>query len=428
MDYGNYPYDYPDDYYPDDYPYPKITWYNDTHINVTFNSTYWNIMEDPFNDTLPTGCVEHDIRNLTRELPGYFVFFKTFLPIICISGIIGIILTVIVLSRKNMSTSTNAYLTVLAVADLGFLTMLSTTKLIDIASLTKEQYYVYMIYQEYANIFLHTFLLASVWFTVMLAIERYIAICFPLRAISICTTRRARIIIFFIFLISFLCRVPNFFEITIEKSQVSSCQGAKSVYHIAITSLRQDENYKRIYTWIVDCVLCAVLPFQALLYFNVRLIMEIHKSTKYLRYHIGVDSNMQTMVSSEQLKITMMLVGIIIVFFVCQAPFVVAVAYRNLYPMEGRLETDTIVINVTIILLALKSAFNFIIYCWFSEKFWNTFKRVFCRGNCFSKHKLQIKNHTNTVHSADQNGTNSVRKPSYLTKDTVCWDTYWHCD
>ncbi|KAK3102211.1 hypothetical protein FSP39_009628 [Pinctada imbricata] len=406
-------------YYYDEEGEPNITFYNETHVLMTDVDGSSCLLYLPPEEE-DYGCRVYDIRqNVTGEnIPGH-QFFNAFLPIICISGIIGIILTVIVLSRKNMATSTNAYLTFLAIADLGFLTFLST-KLFDVSKLTWSQYYMYIIYSEYAGIFVHTFMLASVWLTVMLAIERYIAICFPLRAISICTTRRARIIICFIFVASFLCRVPIFFEFRVAESLSSMCDDAKTVYHLEHTDLGLDSNYKIIYTWVVDCSLCAVLPFLLLLYFNIRLIMEIHKSTKYLRYHLGVDSNMQTMVSSEQIKITMMLVGIIIAFFVCQAPYVVAVAYRNLYPEAIQAVSTNIIVIVTIILSALKSAFNFIIYCWFSEKFWNTFKRVFCHRNCLSKHKLQIKNHTNTVHSADQNGGNSIRKPSYLTKDTVC--------
>ncbi len=33
------------------------------------------------------------------------------------------------------------------------------------------------IYVTYATIFMHMFLMASIWLTVMLAVERYIAIC-----------------------------------------------------------------------------------------------------------------------------------------------------------------------------------------------------------------------------------------------------------
>ena len=342
------------------------------------------------------------------------ILLHAFLPILCIGGIVGIILTVIVLSRKSMCTSTNTYLISLAVADLGFLSLLGCSSLE--RHLPKSSKYVFHVFYEYAQIFLHTFLLSSVWLTVMLAVERYIAICHPLKAISICTVKRSRIIIVLIFVCSFYCRIPNFFEMKI----VTYYDCGEPTPAITLTALGQNITYKTVYSWIVDCIICALVPFLFLVYLNVRLVLEIRKSTRYLRYHIGINSNMQNIVSHEQLKITVMLVSVIIVFFVCQAPYVIYTAYVNLnqYFFVNNHETFDILRCVTLFLLALKSAFNFILYCWFSEKFWNTFKRVFCLRYCAMKHPSRRKNHT--VHSADNNATSSARKTSYLTKDTIC--------
>ncbi|OWF38453.1 FMRFamide receptor-like [Mizuhopecten yessoensis] len=393
-------------------------------FNLTFNNSYFYDVYWQYDyDELP--CMfSPDYKNGTtssmlRSSPSYNLLFKVLLPIICVSGIVGIILTVMVLSRKNMCTSTNCYLTSLSIADLGFLVILST-KFLEYR-ITGYPFHVFDIYFTYAQIFLHTFLLASVWLTVMLAIERYIAICHPLRAISICTVRRARIIIVVIFVFSFYCRVPNFFEQEIKT--VTPCPGYPEFRHMVLTKLGQNLTYKISYAWVVDCIICAILPFIALLFLNIRLIIEIRKSTKYLRYHLGTDSNMQNAVSNEQLKITMMLISIIFVFFVCQAPYVITMAYRNIHQYTSRTIlrslTMEIVADATIFMLALKSAINFILYCWFSEKFWNTFKRAFFIRYCLRLYKTRRHN-GHTVHSADQTGSHSARKASCMTKDTIC--------
>ncbi|XP_060070328.1 sex peptide receptor-related protein 2-like [Ylistrum balloti] len=396
----------------------------DALVNGTFNWTsndsyfFWYDYDD-----LP--CMyASDYKNdststMLGSRPSYNLLFKVLLPIICVSGIVGIILTVMVLSRKNMCTSTNCYLTSLSIADLGFLVILST-KFLEYR-IVGYQFHVFDIYFTYAQIFLHTFLLASVWLTVMLAIERYIAICHPLRAISICTVRRARIIIVVIFVFSFYCRIPNFFEHEIRT--VTPCPGSPEFRHIVLTKLGQNITYKISYAWLVDCIICAILPFIALLFLNIRLIIEIRKSTRYLRYHLGTDSSMQNAVSSEQLKITMMLISIIFVFFICQAPYVITIAYRNIHQYTSRTIlrslTMEIVADATIFMLALKSAINFILYCWFSEKFWNTFKRSFCIRYCLRRYNRRRHN-GHTVHSADQMGSQSARKASCMTKDTIC--------
>ncbi|XP_069142749.1 sex peptide receptor-related protein 2-like isoform X4 [Argopecten irradians] len=394
-------------------------------LNLTMNNSfyydeYWQYDYDELPCMYAPDPKNESSASMLENRPSYNLLFKILLPIICISGIVGIILTVLVLSRKNMCTSTNCYLISLSIADLGFLVILST-KFLEYRIEGYYQFHVFDIYFTYAQIFLHTFLLASVWLTVMLAIERYIAICHPLRAISICTVRRARIIIVVIFVFSFYCRVPNFFEQEIKT--VTPCPGAPEFRHMVLTQLGQNLTYKISYAWVVDCIICAILPFIALLFLNIRLIIEIRKSTKYLRYHLGTDSNMQNAVSSEQLKITMMLISIIFVFFVCQSPYVITMAYRNIHKYTsptilGSL-TMKIVADATILMLALKSAINFILYCWFSEKFWNTFKRTFCIRYCLKRYNTRRQN-GHTVHSADQVGSNSARKTSCMTKDTIC--------
>ncbi|XP_063447601.1 sex peptide receptor-related protein 2-like [Mytilus trossulus] len=387
-------------------------------INSTHEFYYYTIYEyESYNHYDPCGNGSEE-QNYVHRHSGMEIFINIFLPILCVSGIVGIILTVIVLSRKNMCTSTNTYLMSLAVADLGFLCLVGCRSLD--RHLSGKALYSFYAFYEYAQIFIHTFLLSSVWLTVMLAVERYIAICHPLKAISICTVKRSRIIILLIFVVSFYCRVPNFFELKLETFYLCG----EPVRQVVLTPLALNTTYKIIYAWIIDCAICAIIPFLFLVYLNIRLVLEIRKSTKYLRYHIGINSNMQNIVAHEQLKITMMLVSVIVAFFICQAPYVIYIAYVNIHKFSfdnfsnDKRKTFEIIMCITLFLLAVKSAFNFILYCWFSEKFWNTFKRVFCVRYCTMKHSTKRKNHT--VHSADNNATSSVRKTSYLTKDTIC--------
>lgn len=385
--------------------------------NVHINSTHYYVYEYydyELGDAYTHPCNTTEMDQIVHR-DGTELFFEVILPILCISGIIGIILTVIVLSRKNMCTSTNTYLMSLAVADWGFLCLLSCRSLEK--HLTGNALAMFGVFFEYAQIFINVFLLSSVWLTVMLAVERYIAICHPLRAISICTVKRSRIIIAIIFSVSFYFRVPNFFEMKVE--YFDWC--GEKLAHVTDTPLGANTTYKIAYAWIVDCVVCAIIPFTLLVFLNSRLVLEIRKSTRYLRYHIGMNSNMQNIISHEQLKITMMLVSVVVAFFVCQGPFVVYGAYVNINRFKLLKINESrfnIIRCVSLFLLVIKSAFNFILYCWFSEKFWNTFKRVFCIRYCTMKHVSKRKNHT--VHSADNNGTSSIRKTSYLTKDTIC--------
>ncbi|GFN84352.1 FMRFamide receptor [Plakobranchus ocellatus] len=145
-------------------------------------------------------------------------FIKSVLePIICLCGILGILLTMLVLSRKTMCTSTNCYLTALAVGDLLFLLILATRMLVD--RLGDCHFHVSderTIFLVYSIIFMDMFQYLTVGVTVMLAVERYIAICHPMKAMTVCTVKRARIIICILALVAFILRSPKFLDIKIS--------------------------------------------------------------------------------------------------------------------------------------------------------------------------------------------------------------------
>ena len=304
------------------------------------------------------------------------IIYRVCLPIICTCGIIGIILTLIVLSRKNMCTSTNCYLMALASADLLFLILFSSHQL-DRFCNTEMAQNVFQIYMTYTSIFLNVFLIASIWLTVMLAIERYIAICQPFLATKLCTPKKARLFIVIIYIVSFACRMPNFWEhkIMFVKSLCSNT----TIPIIFFT----DYSWKNeIYPWFVDGAICSIIPFLLLLVLNVRLIWEVKKSSKYIKQNLMIRTNATSIVRKEELQITIMLISVVIVFFVCQAPYVVYTAMTSIDPAVIANSNFQIFHNITLLLLTLKSAVNFILYCWFSEKFWATLKRIFCVEQC----------------------------------------------
>ena len=143
------------------------------------------------------------------------VILRIILPAICAFGILGLVLTVLVLSRKTMRTSTNCYLMAFSLADLVFLILFASV-LLDAHFVTSDVNapppIAVVVYRTYAAILMHILLMTSVWLTVMLAVERHVAICRPFLAAKICTVARARVIIGAVLGIAVACRLPNFLE------------------------------------------------------------------------------------------------------------------------------------------------------------------------------------------------------------------------
>ncbi|XP_012938146.2 FMRFamide receptor-like [Aplysia californica] len=278
----------------------------------------------------------------------------------------------------------------------------------------------------YSLILMDTFQYLTVGVTVMLAVERYIAICHPMRAMTMCTVRRARTIICILTIIAFTLRAPKFFELDIGYVHISTGEAIFMVTRVYL----YDEF---LYTCIVTAGLLTILPLLSLMILNIRIIYEIRHSARYLRNFLGADLQVRSVVSSEELKITMMLISVVIAFFICHAPYMVftlimAFAEFNTEknPELTNSEFTKYFKYVCTSLLILKASCNFILYCWFSEKFWATYKRIFCPMLCVSQqrsarrypHSSNNNNHRSMWQQSST--TNFHRSSYYVTRETTC--------
>ena len=161
---------------------------NSTIINIIKNSSVTvNSSNETSNDTGVITFSNYDTDDMPVTMDtDDLVVSRILLPIVCLCGIAGILLTIIVLSQKHMSTSTNCYLLALSAVDLVFLVLLTTTMLYHVVDKNDEHVRNIMeIYITLASVVMMVFLMASIWLTVVLAIERYVAICQPFLAAKV---------------------------------------------------------------------------------------------------------------------------------------------------------------------------------------------------------------------------------------------------
>ena len=114
-----------------------------------------------------------------------------------VGGLIANALTLAVLSRPSMHSSTNSYLSALAVCDSLVLTCSALLIGLPALPLHFVNYYVHGGPYAYVLAYIYPLALvaqtATVWLTVSFAVERYIGVQYPLRAASLCTVQRARL-------------------------------------------------------------------------------------------------------------------------------------------------------------------------------------------------------------------------------------------
>lgn len=318
-------------------------------------------------------------------------------PVVCVFGIAGIILTVVVLSRKTMRTSTNCYLIALSLADLFYLTLLAL--MLTNGSTTSESanggdipHLLVMIYNTYASILMQVLLMTSVWLTVILAVERYVAICRPFAAVRLCTVTKARLVIGTVFLAALGARLPNFWETRLVSHRDPATN--TTVYYMESTDLCENELYTTVYAILVDALLVSVVPFVLLVVMNALLISQVRKSTRYLTRGSRGSAGC-SVAQKEELQVTVMLISVVVVFFVCTAPYLCYTAVNSVNSF-GSSPGIRLLRYVTILLLTLKSAVNFIVYCWFSEKFWATLKAILRLNRCVGRGAGKSRDDTET--------------------------------
>ncbi len=303
------------------------------------------------------------------------------IPAICIFGVVCNILNVIVLTRKHMTESPYTYLMGLALADLGLLVLAFvgtalSTRLGDGVYFWKV--YDGFIFYPFANVFANS----SVWVTVLLTVERFISVQFPLRAKDLCTRSIARRSIVCIILIAIFINIPRFFcQNIIEKP-------AGSGKFVLQSSDFEMSQFYQVVTWLYIIVI-HLIPLIIISSLNCCLICALYKAQRH-RHILQEPFLKSTLVlqnSREQRRLTVTCIAIIILFLICIIPS----AFSNrpvamlLFSRGRSLLQFTnslfyrVLKAVTNMLVVMNSSLNFIMYCVFNHKFVITLRYLFRR-------------------------------------------------
>lgn len=301
-------------------------------------------------------------------LQARFITGLVMYPILCLLGLCGNVLCIIVMTRKQMQSSTNVYLLSLAISDvvklvsdvLYFLVVLLVH--VDFPSGNKAHGFLY----PYAHYVFNTSLCVSAWLTVSVAFERYIYVCHPTKVRKYCSISRARTVSLVMFIVMSLVAIPYAMRYkTVEKVNNSTGQ---HYFTLEVTSLWENKLFANIYTWVQN-LLRSIIPLLILVVLNILIIYGVR------RCRIGRSK------SGRRHRITVMLVFVILVFLVCITPDAVMSTFFGLgYYEEAYLQRG--IREITDLLLLVNSSTNFVLYCIFNTIFWRNFLFLFCRRCC----------------------------------------------
>uniref|UniRef100_A0A3P9DKU2 Thyrotropin-releasing hormone receptor n=1 Tax=Maylandia zebra TaxID=106582 RepID=A0A3P9DKU2_9CICH len=297
------------------------------------------------NNTLPT-WVDHSIQ--------YKVISSCLLFMICALGIVGNVMVIlVVLTTKHMRTPTNCYLVSLAVADLMVLTTAGLPAI-------PESIFVSWVFGRYGCLCITYFqylgINASSCSITAFTIERYIAICHPIKAQFLCTLSRAKKIILFVWAFTSIYCLMWFYLSNIQETVYKNITIVTCAYRVA------RKFYLPIYFFDFGVFFVLPLLLSAVLYGLIARILFLNP----LSSHIS---------PSFPLQVTKMLAVVVILFALLWMP------YRTLVVVNSFLDKaylDSWFVLFCKICIYLNSAINPVIYNAMSQKFRAAFRKI-CR-------------------------------------------------
>lgn len=232
---------------------------------------------------------------------------------------------------------------------------------------------------------------SSVWLIIAVTVERYIAVCYPLKAPSMCNVRRGRFVI--AFLILAICCINGHFFWTVqlaytvhEDIEIVKCEEGPD--HVFLVT--------EVWPW-VDAALYSFLPFVLITILNcliIRRVINARKNREHLQNveKISKKGDARKRQNGEgNTKLTCMLLTVSFSFLITTLPMngaLIATAFWNMKQHEPH-EVASFQLGKTIteLLMYVNHTINFFLYCATGKKFRKQIIQLVCRR----------KNHRRTI-------------------------------
>ncbi|XP_061929369.1 FMRFamide receptor [Apis cerana] len=302
-----------------------------------------------------------------------FIIYGILVNLIGIFGIFGNAISMIILSRPQMKSSINYLLIGLARCD----TMLIIISILIYGLIAIYTYtgllfdYRFIVYPKIVR-FLYPLScmahIATVYLTLTVTLERYIAVCHPLQARSFCTYGRARLAVAIILIFSFFYNLPKFWEV--EYYTETHWKYNVTVYCVYPADLRSNNLYVTLYVHWMYFFICYLFPFLALVIFNVAIYRRVRKANR--------DLQQLSRHQRREIGLATMLLCVVIVFLIC-----------NILPLASNIHETFLndpplwLVQTGNLLVTINSSINFIIYVIFGRKFKRIFLKLFCSSKLF---------------------------------------------
>ncbi|KAK3106510.1 hypothetical protein FSP39_021445 [Pinctada imbricata] len=307
-----------------------------------------------------------------------FVMQCVLLPILTVWGVVGNVLSLIVLLHKKLRSSTGVILVGLALADL--LSLLSnmirkSTGIIGEFDMNFADKYKAMMFGPI--FYLKTsFDRISVWLVVLISIERFLAVSFPLKIKIWVSKARMFIAVVTIYILTLASLSPIAAQYT--TGTLHNPRTNSTTYFIKPSQFYFNNiDFLKIHNEIFGIAVFRYIPVILVILFNSVIMVSLQRRAKWRSKKSSLKSK-----DEAQAKITRMLLIVSLVCLICTTPGAIFILYSQIDPdfvFMGKYHNFFLVISDMCMLLeVINSSANFVIYMLCNEQFYQVYKKMFC--------------------------------------------------
>ena len=332
---------------------------------------------------LPQCSDDSSLQLLNTDSDVRFWINIVIVPICVIFGITGNVLSFIVIDRITFGLpSSKTLVKALATFDIMYLAgslLFQTMRTIQYDTDWLGEVFIYPYLHPVVWPYMTTTQTIATWIIVVIATDRYVAIEFPFKALSICTAAKARLAVKIIIGASVVFNFPHCFEYKWE--DVSNPCTSDVIVDIVPTDLFMNRAYQIAYWSVLTLLLRFVLPLTALCVLTVCLLGSIDKARKRQRPQA---SAVIVNRCSRKDGVTPVLLAVVVSFLLCQSTefvmhILTTLRWTNATYRENENTTAQQIANtVGNLLLVVSASINFILYLAFAKSFQSAVKQLLC--------------------------------------------------
>lgn len=293
------------------------------------------------------------------------ILWGVVLPVIALFGLIGNCLTLTVLCRHALNSTFLVFLRALVISDLLVVVLVpahSTTETYLAFSFQSGLTYFKDKITAFALLSLHylasTSFTWNVWISLVITVDRFISLCFPLRASSIRSTHYAWrcIAVITIFVVAF--RIPYYLANSVAPCGVPGC------YMYSVTRIGEMQWYNVYRQWPTSFV-NFIVPICLLLILNSCVLYKLSKFASQRKAMTTVaQADLNAVPQRKDREWHLAVAVVILVFLVCQTPVFVEAFFFFDNNTAGQVYAFSV--NV---LVVLNSSVNIFIYTAMGKSF-----------------------------------------------------------